>query len=261
MGINIQIINQLSDNYSYIIFSLEKKKAIVVDPAESKPIIKFIEKNNLSLIGLLITHHHTDHISGIKELLGFVKVDVYSPNFSINGTTKLVKNNDIINFKFISFKTIATPGHTLDHVIYYSKKEEVLFSGDTLFCYGCGRVFEGTMQQMLESLTKIKALPSSTKVYCGHEYTDKNLEFVLKELLYWQDGSLIKQKWREIIKKNGSSMPFYLEHQKDWNPFLNCDNINYKKGISNFHKNIGKITVEASELDFFSFIRNKRNAF
>ena len=122
MSITVKIINQLSDNYSYIVYSNHTKKALIVDPAESRPIIDFITKNNLTLEGLLITHHHTDHTSGIEDLLIYKNVDVYSPNLSILGTTKLISDKDKINFDFISFIIIATPGHTLDHVVYYCKK-------------------------------------------------------------------------------------------------------------------------------------------
>ena len=261
MEIKIKTIHQLSDNYSYIIISTNEKKAIVVDPAESKPIIEFLIKKNLSLECLLITHHHSDHTSGIKKLLDFKNVDVYSPDLLIEGTTKLVKNKDTLDFSFISLTTIATPGHTLDHVVYYSDKEKLLFSGDTLFAYGCGRIFEGTMQQMLNSLKKINELPDNTKVYCGHEYTYKNLEFIFGELLPWKDKEALKEKCKKTIKRNGSSMPFDLEHQKGWNPFLNYNNRHYKEEISNFHKNKGKISSKASDLEFFTFIRNKRNIF
>ena len=167
MDIKIKIINQLSDNYSYVIYSINTKEALVIDPAESIPIIKFLRTNNLKLESLLITHHHSDHTSGIKGLLEYKNVDVYSPNLSILGTTRLIKDKDIINFSFINFIIIATPGHTLDHIVYYNDKENLLFSGDTLFYYGCGRVFEGTMRQMLTSLKKIKKLPGKTNVYCG----------------------------------------------------------------------------------------------
>ena len=172
-----------------------------------------------------------------------------------------MKPKSILSLSFINFLIIATPGHTLDHIVYYSNKEKLLFSGDTLFYYGCGRLFEGTMEQMLTSLKKIKDLPDDTRVYCGHEYTYKNLEFVLKELVYWQDRGAHYEKCKELIKKNGSSMPFYLGHQKKRNPFFNCDDKNYKEGIANFHKNRGKISKDASELEFFTFIRSKRNEF
>ena len=260
-GIKIEIVKQLTDNYSYIIYKKNTKNAIVVDPAEAEPIIKFIKKNNLSLKGILITHHHSDHTSGINDILKEKTIDVYSPNKKITGTTKLLKDKDILDFDFINFNIIASPGHTLDHIVYFNKKENLLFCGDVLFYYGCGRVFEGTMKQMLNSLNKIKELPDDTKVYCGHEYTYKNLEFVLEELVYWQEGETVKEKCRMMIEKDGSSMPFYLGKQKDWNPFLNCENSHYKKNIANFHKNKGKISLDASELDFFTFIRNKRNAF
>jgi len=114
---------------------------------------------------------------------------------------------------------------------------------------------------MLKSLNKLKLLPDDTRVYCGHEYSYKNLEFILDELIYWQDRGAVKQKTREMIKKRGSSMPFELGHQKDWNPFLNCDSPHYKQGIADFPKNEGKISKEASEIEFFTFIRDKRNEF
>ena len=261
MSVKIQIINQLNDNYSYVIYNIEKKESIIVDPSEEKPIISFLEKNELKPIAILTTHHHSDHTSGIQGLLDNYNLDVCSPNSKIKGSTKILKDKQKIDFGFINFEIISTPGHTLDHIVYYCNKEKILFSGDTLFYYGCGRIFEGTNEQMLNSLKKIKKLPGETKIYCGHEYTYKNLEFVLDELLIFQDKVAIKKKYRDGIKKKGSSMPFDLEHQKVWNPFLNCDEINYKTAIANFYKNEGKISAEASELDFFTYIREKRNNF
>ena len=261
MEIKIAIINQLTDNYSYIIYDLIDRNALVIDPAEESSIIEFIEKNELNLVAILITHHHSDHTSGINGIIKNYNVNVYSPNINIKGTNKLLTDKQKINFNFIEFEIISTPGHTLDHIVYFSDKEKLLFSGDTLFYYGCGRVFEGTIEQMLNSLNKLKILPNDTKVYCGHEYTYKNLQFVLDELVLWQDRGAIKSKCREMIKKNGSSMPFNLGHQKDWNPFLNCNDPHYKQGIANFPKNKGKINLEASELEFFAFIRSKRNTF
>ena len=258
MSVEVKIIKQLKDNYSYIIYSKETNEALIIDPSEPKPILNFLELNKLVLKGVLATHHHSDHTQGIREIKNKYKIDVYSPNENIEDTTVILKDNQKIDFKFISLKIISTPGHTLDHIVYYCDKENLLFSGDTLFYYGCGRVFEGTYEQMLQSLNKLKSLPDNTKVYCGHEYTYKNLEFVLDELVYWQDKGAVKQKTREMIEKRGSSMPFDLGHQKEWNPFLNCDDPHYKKSIADFE---GKINKDASELDFFTFIREKRNKF
>ena len=232
-----------------------------MDPSDEIPIINYLKTNNISPIAILITHHHADHTSGIGGLKKIYKIDVYSPNENIEKTNHLVKGKEKINFNFIEFEIISTPGHTLDHIVYYCKTEKILFSGDTLFYYGCGRIFEGSNKQMLNSLNKIKALSDDIMVYCGHEYTYKNLEFVLDELVSWKNKNEIKQKIKNLIDVNGTSIPFDLGHQKKCNPFLNCNNIKYKQEISNYHKNQGKIASDASELEFFTYIREKRNIF
>ena len=254
-------INQLADNYSYLILNKKNNKAIIVDPSDEIPIINFLKANNIDPIAILVTHDHADHTSGIKGLKKIYKIDVYSPNRNIEKTNYLIKDKEKINFNFIEFEIISTPGHTLDHVIYYCKKEKILFSGDTLFYYGCGRVFEGTNKQMLNSLNKIKDLSDDIMIYCGHEYTYKNLEFVLDELVSWKNKNEIKQKIKNLINTKGTSIPFDLGHQKKWNPFLNCNNIKYRQEICNYHKNRGKIALDAGELEFFSYIREKRNIF
>ncbi len=260
-NIKVEIINQLSDNYCYVIYCVETKKAIIIDPAESNSVIDFLSQNKISLKGILITHHHSDHTQGIKGILKYNQSKVYSPNKNIIETTDIIKNNDELNFEFINFKIIETPGHTLDHIIFYSAEQQILFSGDALFCYGCGRVFEGTMQQMLDSINKIKILPKETQIYCGHEYTYKNLEFVFEELFESSEKEKMKEECLNRIKEYGSSMPFTLKHQIDWNPFLKCDDTNYKETIANYSKNKGKISIDTNELDFFTYIRKKRNTF
>lgn len=261
MHIKVKIIKQLTDNYSYTIYDRKSMEAIIVDPSEDGPIIDFLNKSKLKPIAILITHHHSDHTSGISEIKKMFNISVYTPNKNIIETTYVLKDKQKIDFNFIEFEIITTPGHTLDHIVYYSQKEKLLFSGDTLFNYGCGRVFEGTKEQMLISLNKIKSLPDDTKVYCGHEYTYKNLEFILNELMIVQEKDELTQKCKDMIKKNGSSMPFDLGHQKNWNPFLNCDDIYYKQRIAEFYKNEGKIRSDTSELDCFTYIRGKRNNF
>lgn len=261
MSIKIKIVNQLNDNYSYVVYSEDKKNALIIDPSEPKPILKFLESQKLLVKGILITHHHSDHTQGIKSIINNYKTKVYSPNNNIEGTTNLLKDKDKIYFDFIDFEIISTPGHTLDHIVYFNSKEKLLFSGDTLFCYGCGRIFEGSYKQMIESLNKIKLLPDDTNVYCGHEYTYKNLEFIINEITNLFDKEISLSKCKYNISINGSSMPFKLGQQKKINPFLNCSNPIYRKNIANFPKNEGKISQDASELDFFTFIREKRNKF
>ena len=261
MIIKVEIIKQLQDNYAYVVYSEKSKQSILIDPAETEPILTFLDKKKLTLEGILATHHHSDHTQGIAEIKNKFNLKVFSPNRKIEGTTDLLKDKQKISFSFIDFNIIGTPGHTLDHVVFFSEKEKLLFSGDTLFCYGCGRVFEGTYEQMLNSLNKLKTLPNETKIYCGHEYTYKNLEFLLHEVaIFFNKGSKLSE-CRNEISTNGSSMPFLLGHQKELNPFLNCDDMNYKHNIADFSKNVGKISVEANELEFFTFIREKRNKY
>ena len=121
MSIEVKIINQLSDNYCYLIISKTNNQAIVVDPADEKPIINFLEKNKINLIAILITHHHSDHTSGIKGLQKNYTAKVYSPNNNIKETNYLLRNIKRINLNFIEFEIITTPGHTLDHIVYYCK--------------------------------------------------------------------------------------------------------------------------------------------
>ena len=261
MDIEIKIIKQLTDNYCYIIYSTQTKEALILDPAEPSPIFDYLNSKNLLLKGILVTHHHSDHTQGVLEIKNKLNVNVYSPNSKIEGTTNLLEDKQTVDFEFIKFEIISTPGHTLDHIVFFCNKEKLLFSGDTLFYYGCGRVFEGTYEIMLKSLNKLKLLPDDTRVYCGHEYSYKNLEFVLDKLVNWQEREAIKNDLNRIIEKRGSSMPFDLGHQKDKNPFLNCNNPHYIQDIAKFHENEGKIKEDADELEFFTFIRDKRNEF
>ena len=154
-NITVNIIPQLKDNYSYIIAS-EVNYAVIIDPAEFESHCSFLQNKNLNLDSIILTHHHSDHTSGVRNLLKeYPSAKVYSPNTLIDGTTNLIQNNDIIKTPVNKFDVIATPGHTLDHIILYDKINAILFSGDTLFHLGCGRIFEGTLEQMHTSLQKI----------------------------------------------------------------------------------------------------------
>ena len=231
-------------------YSNKNNKALIIDPAESKPIIEFLKKNNLILESLLITHHHSDHTSGIRSLLDSNSVKVYSPSSSIINTTNIVKDGDYINFNFIDFKIISTPGHTIDHIIYYSKKNNILFSGDTLFSLGCGRIFEGTYEQMFESLQKINELPNNTTVYCGHEYTIQNYNFL--KSVFKNNNVLIdyKKTIDQKLESNKCSVPFNLGEEKIVNPFLVSNVSTY----NNFKK-----SKKMNDLNFFKYIRKLKD--
>ena len=136
----VEIINQLKDNYSFVLYN-DKLKSCVVDPADSNPILNFALENNLTIEDIFITHHHKDHTSGVKGILNaFPKVNIHSPSAQIENTRFVLRDGDEINSSLNTFKIIKTPGHTLDHIIYYDENNSVLFCGDTLFRLGCGRV-------------------------------------------------------------------------------------------------------------------------
>ena len=249
-NIEVAIINQLSDNYSYIIYSAKIKKALIVDPADSKPLIDYLIKNDLSLQGILITHHHSDHTSGIKGLLDFKSVNVYSPSLKISKTSKLIKDMNKIDFNFIDFKVLETPGHTLDHIVFYNSKNKLLFSGDTLFSLGCGRIFEGSYEQMFRSLQLLNNLPNETYVYCGHEYTSQNYKFLRSIFSNHEELKKYKDKIDGKLKNTQRTIPFKLGDEKLVNPFLVSKINTYKKFM---------IANNMDRLNFFKYIRNLKD--
>lgn len=210
------------DNY---IWSIENDtSAIIVDPGQAEPVIQHLQKNNLRLNAILVTHHHGDHVGGIKHLK-----EVYPStniigfkNSSYPGIKESYGDNDTFKLLDIEFSLIEVPGHTLDHVAYFAYLDHspILFCGDTLFSGGCGRLFEGSAEQMYTSLSKIKALPETTLIYCAHEYTLANLEFARtlnptnRDLLDYQERCESKRS------NNESTIPTSLQTEIKVNPFL-----------------------------------------
>ena len=227
-NIKIEIIPCLQDNYSYLIIDESSNDACVVDPSEAKPIINFIERENINLKYVLNTHHHFDHIGGNKELtekynsivVGFKHDAERIPEISI-----LVEDNQIWKKDNFEAKIIHIPGHTTGHIGFYFFKEKVIFTGDTLFSLGCGKIFEGTYKQMFESLSKIKNLPDDTKIYCGHEYTLQNSNFCIthdpKNLNLQNKITKIKEK----LNYNKPTIPSILKDEKECNIFLRAKNV------------------------------------
>ena len=224
----VEIIPCLQDNYSYLIIDENNLEACVVDPSEAKPIIDYLSGKNINLKYILNTHHHYDHIGGNTEL----KKKFGSVVLGFNGDAKripeidiLLKDNEIWNSGNFKAKIIHIPGHTLGHICFYFFDENLLFTGDTLFSLGCGRIFEGTYEQMYESLNKLKSLPKETKIYCGHEYTLNNSKFCLEHDS--ENSSLLKKI--EFIKKqrnnNLPTIPSTLQDEIDCNIFLRANDL------------------------------------
>ena len=216
----------LTDNYAYIINDNVSKTVAVVDPSEASPVIDFLKKQNLKLDYILNTHHHYDHIGGNAELKKFYDAKVVGfagDKHRIPGIDITLEDNSHWTFGNSSVKILHIPGHTLGHICFFFEKEKIIFTGDTLFSLGCGRIFEGDHKQMLTSLNKIKKLPKDTKIYCGHEYTYKNAEFCMK---YDSDNIDLKKKFEKIKKlrsNNLPTLPTILEEELKSNIFLRCD--------------------------------------
>ena len=229
----IEIISCLQDNYSYLIIDETNNNACVVDPGEAKPIINFLENKDLKLKYILNTHHHFDHIGGNKELkkkyksivIGYKNDAHRIPEIDI-----LVEDGQIWKKDNFEAKIFHIPGHTSGHICFHFYKDNFLFTGDTLFSLGCGRLFEGTYKDMFDSLNKIKSLPENTNIFCGHEYTLQNSKFCIK---YDPDNLVLKNKIVDIEKKLKNNLPTVPSILKDE---INCNIFLKAKDLESFSK-------------------------
>ena len=224
----IQIIKCLQDNYSYLIIDETNLNACILDPSEAKPIIDFVEKNNINLKYILNTHHHFDHVGGNIELKKRYNVNVVGFKDDKDRIPEIdILVDDQKTWKKNNFeaKIYHIPGHTTGHIAFHFFKEKKIFTGDTLFSLGCGRIFEGTYEQMFNSLNKIKSLPKDTEIYCGHEYTLQNSNFCIAND---SENLKLKDKITKIKEKilNGlPTVPTILEDEIQCNIFLKAKDV------------------------------------
>lgn len=249
--LSVKLIPVLQDNYIFVIsFS---NKAIVVDPAQSHPVDDYLQSNKLTLLKILITHHHHDHVGGIQELKNKYNCDVIGPEKErIPHSTQSVKDGDGIYFQNYTFQVISIPGHTLGHIAFYEATHKILFCGDTLFGMGCGRIFEGTATQMWSSLKKISNLPKETKIYCAHEYTLENSNFAMH--IEPKNLDLLKRihKIKNMRDRKEPTIPFTLEEELNTNPFLRA----HRPEVQ------AKLNLEGeTSVNVFSHLRSMRNQF
>ena len=253
--LKISIIKCLSDNYSYLLQDENTNTVGVVDPSEFLAVDKEIKKKYRKLDFILNTHHHADHIGGnleLKEKYNSKIVCSFDDKATIKNTDINLNDGDIFSFGKTDFRVIHIPGHTLGHVAFYSKKAKVIFSGDTLFSLGCGRIFEGSFEQMFNSIEKIKKLPSDTLIYCGHEYTKKNGEFAVS---IDDENKLLKERIKNVaskVKQGLPSIPVSLKNELDTNIFLRCENEKIKSKLQ---------MDNASKLEVFTKLRNLKDQF
>lgn len=224
-------IPALNDNYIWIL-SDDHQQCIIVDPSESEPVLEILVQKKLNPVAILLTHHHDDHTGGIKGILKeFNHLTVFGPQETqVKGATDLVSDGDSIKIGDFNFKVFALPGHTLGHIGFY--QPPYLFCGDTLFSAGCGRIFEGTPEQMYQSLQNIAALPDDTLICCAHEYTQSNLKFAHH---IWPENSQINRYQEEVAvkrSKNEPTVPTTLKIERKINLFLQCNNAELQKKLN-----------------------------
>jgi hydroxyacylglutathione hydrolase len=232
--LNITPIPAFSDNYIWML--QQQSRVAFVDPGEAHRVLKTIRDNNLQPVAILITHHHGDHVGGVREILQhYPDLPVYGPaGESIPGITHPLKQDDRVQLAELGaeFRVLDVPGHTRGHIAYYG--EGVLFCGDTLFACGCGRLFEGSKEQMENSLSKIAALPADTQLYCAHEYTLDNIGFAK-----WvePDNQALLQRDEEAMAKQEKGIPTVpssLQLELQTNPFLRYREANVKQAAENY---------------------------
>jgi len=256
--LSISPIPAFSDNYIWCV--AHNGEAIIVDPGDAAPVLKHLEHHQLKLSAILITHHHYDHVDGIASLCErYPQTPVYGPQNHCPNITQRLSHGQTISLFDCNIDVIAVPGHTLDHIAYYvsdNTPNPLLFCGDTLFAGGCGRLFEGTAEQMLTSLRLISALPANTAVYCAHEYTLSNLHFAST---VEPENEQLQQRIQQAKQRRADGLPTVpseLALELLTNPFLRT----------------GKNTVQASviahselkcwkEKDIFASLRKWKDDF
>jgi hydroxyacylglutathione hydrolase len=240
--LNVTLISSLVDNYTPILVDTRAREAVIVDPSESQPVLDFMRRENLSAKCIFLTHHHVDHIAGVSDITErFAGCDVIGfkdDQYRLPPLTRAVRGGDLVSMLGRCFEIWSTPGHTSGHIIYVCHELKLAFVGDVIFGGGCGRVFEGTYQQMFSSLQKLKQLPDDYQLFCAHEYTQRNLEFALSQ---YSDNCRILERVDRVIKcrsEGHATVPLSIGEERLTNPFL-----------------------LAQDVREFSVLRDARNAF
>jgi hydroxyacylglutathione hydrolase len=229
MTVTAQTVPILSDNYAWMLRDSGTGSVAIVDPADAKPIIAALEKAGGRLDLILLTHHHSDHIAGVDEVRAHFKgakvVGAAADAHRLPKLDQAVKEGDAVAFGNASARVIDTPGHTRGQINYFFPDGEIMLSGDTLFSLGCGRLIEGTADEMFASLRKLAALPAGTKVCCGHEYTESNARFALS---VDADNTALQARTEEARRQRAAgqpTVPSTMASERAANPFLRAPDV------------------------------------
>ena len=240
-------IKVLEDNYIYLIHDETSGETAVIDPALAQPVLDVLDEKGWRLTYVLNTHHHWDHVEGnleIKQRTACKVVAAQSDRERVPGIDLGVNEGDAIFLGEHKLQVIATPGHTSGHVVYYSADNLALFCGDTLFVMGCGRLFDGTAEQMYQSLQTIKALPPETRVYCAHEYTEANGRFALS---IEPDNKQLQDKMltvRQLRAEQKPTVPSTIEQERATNPFFRVDSLSVQQTLGLLGENPVRVFTE-----------------
>ncbi len=251
-------ISALSDNYIFLLHDAARQIAAVVDPAEARPVLQKLEELGAKLVAIFNTHHHGDHVGGNLELLDrFPNAIVYAGSHDqgrIPGQQVELNAGDRVQFSDRIGEVLFVPGHTRGHIAYYfppvADESGELFCGDTLFSAGCGRLFEGTPAQMVDSLSQIRALPDNTRVWCAHEYTLSNLKFAVSVDRQNPDLQTRFAEVQAARSRNQATIPTNLGLEKRTNPFLRWDT-----------PAIQSATSRTNAIETFAALRQKKDHF
>ena len=224
--IHVLDVKNALKNYIWLLEDSSTKEVVVIDPTEANLVKDFCLEHHLTLKQIWLTHWHRDHTDGVSGLLTDQNIVVYGPRDELTKMPLLshpLQHNDHFYFNDLKVEIIATPGHTFGHIVYFIEEIESVFCGDVLFAMGCGRIFEGTAEQMYHSLNRLAALPIQTKVYCAHEYTLANAEFALT---VEPENFALQQRFEQVKllrEANQITLPSTIELELETNPFLRTE--------------------------------------
>ncbi|MCC6918540.1 MAG: hydroxyacylglutathione hydrolase [Alphaproteobacteria bacterium] len=226
--LTIELVPCLSDNYAYLLRDDASNAVGIVDPSEAPPVLKALERHGWTLTHILNTHHHFDHTGGnlpLKEATGAQIVGPKADAHRIPGIDLGVAEGDTVNFGSQTAEIFDIPAHTSGHIAFWFGDARAVFTGDTLFAMGCGRLFEGTPAQMFQAMRKLEALPPETRVYCGHEYTESNGKFALSVEPDNADLQRNMEAVRAARAKGEPTIPSTIGLERATNPFMRAKSV------------------------------------